>query len=329
MLNFAIKDGTEFIVFDMEWNQPIYGKEYNFDVSSLTGEIIEIGAVKYVYEGGVLSKVDTFARDIKPVMYRKIHYHVKKVTQKTNKDLMNGIPFEQAYNEFREFMGQASILVGWGNSDPDMLKQNLRFFDLDDDLHICFLDLQPVFSLFGGEKGKQRSVEFAVDYYNIDKSEGFHSAMSDAIYTGRIFEKIFEINKTAQVLSAISSSAIDPDIQSEYTFVGSPVKDPRLAFEGTHAFWGKCPICGKALKSKIGRFKIRKSEYALLYCSTHGEFFARSRAKRNRTGDYYASSVLRLATQNDYYLVACKKEEFDKFGVEGAPKPAEEKAPEN
>ena len=41
MLSRKITDGTEFVVFDMEWNQPMPGKEYPFDVSKLTGEIIE------------------------------------------------------------------------------------------------------------------------------------------------------------------------------------------------------------------------------------------------------------------------------------------------
>jgi hypothetical protein len=34
---------------------------------------------------------------------------------------------------------------------------------------------------------------------------------------------------------------------------------------------------------------------------------------------FYASAVLRFATQTDYYLVASKKEEFDKYGSTGAP----------
>ncbi|SCW36429.1 Inhibitor of the KinA pathway to sporulation, predicted exonuclease [Ruminococcaceae bacterium YRB3002] len=320
MLNFPITDGMELVVFDMEWNQPIYGKEYGFDVSALTGEIIEIGAVKYTYENGNLIRGKQFSRNIKPQVYTKLHYHVKKVTGKSNSDLLNGVSFAMAYHAFRAFIGKAQILVGWGNSDTAMLKQNLKFFDMDDDLNVYFLDLQPLFSLFSGEKGKQRSVEFAVDFYGIDKRIGFHSATSDAIYTGRILEKIFEQNKTAQVLSTISSSAIDPDVVSEFTFVGSPCASQDMAYEGARAFWATCPICKTALNEKIKRFRIRKSEYALLFCPEHGEFFARSRSKKNKTGEFYVSSVMRLATQNDYYLVACKKEEFDKYGASGAPK---------
>ena len=121
MLSRKITDGCEFVVFDMEWNQPFPGKEYPFDVSTLTGEIIEIGAVKYVYDNGQLIQQDVFSQDVRPTQYKKLHYHVKKVTQKKNSDLMKGRPFEDVSREFLEFCGPDAILVGWGNSDPAML----------------------------------------------------------------------------------------------------------------------------------------------------------------------------------------------------------------
>ena len=67
MLRRMIKDGDVIIVFDLEWNQPIPGKEYNFDVSSLTGEIIEIGAVKYVYMNGILVPKGELSCNVRPV----------------------------------------------------------------------------------------------------------------------------------------------------------------------------------------------------------------------------------------------------------------------
>ena len=137
MLSKKITDGTEFVVFDMEWNQPLPGKEYPFDVSRLTGEIIEIGAFKYVYDNGELIYKSSFSKDIAPVKYTKLHYHVKKVTHKKNADLLNGIPFKDAYLAFRDFCGNA-ILVGWGSSDPSMLKMNLEFFEIDVDFAVKF-----------------------------------------------------------------------------------------------------------------------------------------------------------------------------------------------
>ena len=325
MLSKKITDGTEFVVFDMEWNQPMPGKEYSFDVNKLTGEIIEIGAFKYVYDNGELLFKDSFSVDIAPVKYTKLHYHVKKVTHKKNADLLKGEPFQEAYRKFRTFCGDA-ILVGWGSSDPSMLKMNLEFFEMDSKLNLFFLDLQPIFSLFAGLQGTQRSVEAAVDFYNIDKNEFFHSATADAHYTGAVFEEIFKHNKPSEVISAISSSSIDPDIPSDFSFVGPECLDAVSAFATSKNFMTNCPLCNSKLSVKIPSFRIRKSQYALLECREHGELFSRTRVKKNRAGNHYAASVMRFATQNDYWLVASKKEEFDKYGEKG--KPAEKKEEE-
>lgn len=33
----GITDSTQFVIFDMEWNQPFPGKQYSFDASNLKG----------------------------------------------------------------------------------------------------------------------------------------------------------------------------------------------------------------------------------------------------------------------------------------------------
>lgn len=320
MLSKPVSNGTVFIVFDMEWNQPFPGKSYPFEVSTLSGEIIDIGAVKYVYENGNLKYIDEFFCDVKPEKYTKIHYHVKKVTHKTNADLRNGIPLKVAYSKFREFCGEEFILVGWGNSDPDMLKMNLKFFGMESNLQCYFLDVQPVFSLFSGEKGHQRSVEFAVDFYNIQKDDTFHSAVADARYTGEIFEKIFENNNSDEVLKVISTSALNPDLKREYTCVGSESDNTENALKLISGFCKVCPICDKIFTPKVVEFRIRKSCYGLYTCEEHGDFFYRARVKKNKTHKYYSAAVLRFATQTDYFLIENKKEEYDQYGQVGAPK---------
>ena len=326
MLSRMIKDGDVFIVFDLEWNQPFPGKEYSFDVSGLTGEIIEIGAVRMVYSGGTLIPDGVFSSDIKPVCYKTIHYHVKKVTHKTNADLAKGEPFEDAYRKFREFCGEDAILAGWSNSDTDMLKTNLKFFGMNDKLGMYFVDIQPLFSVFSTEKGRQRSVEFAVDYFGIPVEESFHSATSDAKYTAKILQNIFDRNKTSEVLSVISTSAVNCDMKREYTAVGAPCDHVSQALMLVDGFNSRCPVCDRPFNVKMKPFRIRKSSYGLLSCPNDGEFFARTRLKKNKEGKYYASSVLRFATQPDYFLVASKKEEYEKFGIDG--KPAEKKTPD-
>lgn len=319
MINEKIKNGTEFVIFDMEWNQPFPGREYKFDVSTLTGEIIEIGAVKFIYRDGKFEDAGIFSCDIKPQRYTKLHYHVKKVTHKTDADLLNGISFKKAYEKFMEFCGPDAILVGWGNSDPDMLKMNLKFFDMDYMLKRYFLDVQPVFSYFAGERGKQRSVEFAVDYYSIPKSDMFHSATADAKYTAEIFKCVLDCNQKSEVIRVIENSSIDPDVKREYVNVGSEAPNAMDSLKFVAGFTDNCPVCGERLNSEIDSFRIRKSIYALYSCKSHGDFFARTKIKKNKGGKYYAATVLRFATQNDYFLVSSKREEFVKFGEDGAP----------
>ena len=305
-----------YIILDLEWNNT-----YARRIKGFFNEIIEIGAVKFIYRDGKFEDAGIFSCDIKPQRYTKLHYHVKKVTHKTDADLLNGISFKKAYEKFMEFCGPDAILVGWGNSDPDMLKMNLKFFELEDQLNCYFLDIQPIFSMFAGERGKQRSVEFAVDYYGIPKNDSFHSATSDARYTGEIFKRIFDCNKTSEVLSVISSSSIDPDLKREYVNLGAETDNPIDALSMTEGWTCICPICSSKFREEISKFRIRKSVYALFACGEHGEFFSRTRIKKNKSGKYYAASVLRFATQTDYYLVASKREEYERFGSKGAPAP--------
>ena len=314
-----ICDGDVFIVFDLEWNQPIPGKEYNIDVSSLTGEIIEIGAVKLIYTGGRLMPHGEFSRDIRPKVYRKLHFHVKKVTHKSNADLLNGVPFEEAYTDFAEFCGEDAVLAGWGNSDTDMLKMNLAFLGMDDKLPWKFIDVQPLFSLFAGQDGKQRSVEFAVDYYDIPKEEVFHSATADAKYTARIMQSIFERSAQDKVEDAASDQIIDCNIKREYSHTGAPCRTQGQALSLVSGFNSKCPFCGRKFNVKIPLFRIRKSSYGLFECPKDGDFFGRTRVKKNGEGLYYAAAVLRLANQNDIFLIESKKAEFDRFGTSGRP----------
>ena len=328
MLSKKMVDGTELVVFDMEWNQPFSGKTVSNELTVLQGEIIEIGAVRYEYSGGRLNRKDIFSCDIKPVVYRKLHYHVMKITHKTDADLKKGISFEEAMEGFRKFCQGADLLVGWGNSDPKILKNNLKFFGMDDTIGMFFLDLQPIFSVFCGQPGQQKSVEFAVDYYNITKQDIFHSATADARYTGEVFEEIFDHNKPAEVISAVSSSSVDPDMPSDFSFIGTDVDAADKAFDEVSDRVVMCPLCSRPLESAIGSFRIRKSRYALMNCPSHGDLFVRVRVKRRAGGKFYAVAVMRFATQNDYYLVASKKEEFDRYGSKGAPIPVPEPAEE-
>ena len=68
-----------YIVFDLEWNQP-YSNDISFMKRTkmpLTGEIIQIGAVKL---NDKLDIVDHFTMFIKPQYLPRMHKHVRELT---------------------------------------------------------------------------------------------------------------------------------------------------------------------------------------------------------------------------------------------------------
>ena len=72
-----------------------FGKENTYD--RLPFEIIEIGAVKVNSKKEI---TDHFHRLIKPQVYKWIHDSIHEVIHVDYKDLMKGVPFEQAVREF-------------------------------------------------------------------------------------------------------------------------------------------------------------------------------------------------------------------------------------
>ena len=96
-----------FVVFDMEWNQPIPYMPSPVDPKILPGEIIEIGAVKVQMNSEsdyILSR--PFSMVIRPTYYRIMNKQVSKVINKSTDDLKSGLPFEEVYHRFMEFGDQ-------------------------------------------------------------------------------------------------------------------------------------------------------------------------------------------------------------------------------
>ena len=80
---------VNYIILDLEWNQPFNMKMMVKEPIMLSGEIIQIGAVK-LDEGFHL--VDTFKIMVTPKYYRTMHKKVSKLTNIKTEDLQYGFP---------------------------------------------------------------------------------------------------------------------------------------------------------------------------------------------------------------------------------------------
>ena len=95
-----------YIVLDMEWNQPMPGVrlEYKND-RCLANEIIQIGAVKMDEN---LQIIDTFEINIKPQELKHINHNVRKLTGIDDALLADASDLATAIAEFRTWCGTIS-----------------------------------------------------------------------------------------------------------------------------------------------------------------------------------------------------------------------------
>ena len=101
-----------YIVMDMEWNQPWPGSPSSKKVLPvpIRGEIIQIGAVRLTEDGEV---ADEFQVMIRPKFYRHLNRRVSKLTGiKENRLRDEGVPFPEAMALFQSWCGE-DISAAW------------------------------------------------------------------------------------------------------------------------------------------------------------------------------------------------------------------------
>ncbi len=136
-----------YIVFDLEWNQP-YSNDISFMKRTkmpLTGEIIQIGAVKLNEKMDI---VDHFTMFIKPQYLPRMHKHVRELTGILHHE--NSImvcPFKTAMQHFQNWCGYEYMLLSWGSDDILILRENLMLHRMKALSYDQWVDAQMIYSL--------------------------------------------------------------------------------------------------------------------------------------------------------------------------------------
>ena len=82
-----------YIVLDLEWNQPFTIKQMKRHPFPLIGEVIQIGAVKLDENFEV---VDNFKIPVCPKYYTRLHKHVEEITGLGQREISFGLSFKAA-----------------------------------------------------------------------------------------------------------------------------------------------------------------------------------------------------------------------------------------
>ena len=165
----------DYIVLDMEWNQPWPGSPSSRKVLpvDIRGEIIQIGAVRLTEERVV---ADEFQVLIKPKYYRHLNRRVSKLTGiKENQLKEDGIPFPAAMEQFKRWCGEDIIFLTWGFDDIGILRENLQLHGLETNWTEKWYNAQMIFNAQTDGSTAQKALKTAMEMFGIEAAYDGHT----------------------------------------------------------------------------------------------------------------------------------------------------------
>ena len=178
----------DYIVLDLEWNQPLSPQRMVRDPFKLPGEIIQFGAVR-IDDLKSLNITDRYSEIVKPVFYTKMQKHVTKVTDLTDEIVSRGRPFKTVCREFLEWCGEDFAFITWSENDIYMLEDNMSIHEMDiSGLPECY-DVQLLFDDQVTQEDRNFALSYAMWKFGI-KPERTHDALNDAVNTVEVMKNL-------------------------------------------------------------------------------------------------------------------------------------------
>lgn len=218
-----------YIIMDLEFNQPFdfSNKAKKKPNPEIPFEIIQIGCVKLDEN---MKKIDDINLMIKPIVYKRLHPFVQKITGFNQGSFVDGLTFIEAYEKLSEFVNaQESVFCVWGDVDLKLLFKNISYYKQDKGLMPKeFVNVQKL----AGKKlswasGNLIGLKTAIEEFEIEIDLPFHDAFNDAHYTSLILKKldgveenigVYQISKKAKK-SNKNDLIKQTDIISLYNYV--------------------------------------------------------------------------------------------------------------
>lgn len=301
-----------YVVFDLEWNQPSDGKTSR--ERDLLFEIIEIGAVKLDSEG---NKIAEFSETIKPQVYNKLNFHIQKMLGIRMSDLKHSPTFPIVAKRFLKWCGDDVIFCTWGSQDLTELQRNISYYDMKpmSDGPIMFYNLQKIYADHIGGEAQAYNLESAVDNLGITKDIPFHRAYADAYYTAKIMAMMnkdcFYKGRSFDLyhLPRSEKEEIYDVIDSESLFVSKGYTD-RSEITGNRKLMAMtCAKCKKrSLRPKVRWFSSNsKLYYGAAVCMVHGPIKCRLKLKHSDQGLVYIEKTMTYGTYDDIEEIKSRK----------------------
>ena len=290
----------DYIVLDMEWNQPWPGSPSARKVLpvQIRGEILQIGAVRVTQDRQV---ADEFQVLIKPKYYRRLNRRVSKLTGIKESQLREeGVPMAEAIARFRNWCGEDVIFLTWGFDDITILRENLQLYGLDDSWIKVWYNAQMIFNAQTDGSNAQKALKTAMEIFEIEATRPAHDALGDAYHTALICARL-DLEKGAKEYDQALKSHVNgfhgaelPGCISRKVFYD--YADKRAALAAMSGAENQCPVCKRQMIGTRWFAQPGKRYMDLATCSEHGQFLIRVRLSDQPDGTVRVSRLTYEAT---------------------------------
>lgn len=304
-----------YIILDMEWNQPWPGSPSSKKVLpvQIRGEIIQIGAVRVTEDQQVS---DEFQVMIKPKYYRKLNRRVSKLTGIKESQLKEeGIPFPEAMERFQSWCGKDVIFLTWGFDDIMILRENLRLYGIGEDWTDRWYNTQMIFNAQTDGSNAQKALKTAMEIFGIEATRPAHDALGDAYHTALICARLDLKRGTQEYEEALKNhengfhGAQLPGCISRKVF--RDYADKHAALSAMTGPENKCPTCGRQMLGSRWFAQPGHRYMDLATCPDHGKFLIRVRLSDQPDGTVRVSRLTYEATSEAAEAYARRAEKAD------------------
>ena len=305
----------DYIVLDMEWNQPWPGSPSSRKTLpvAIRGEIIQIGAVRVSENAEVL---DEFQVLIKPKFYRHLNRRVSKLTGIKEARLRDeGIPFPDAMERFRNWCGEDIVFLTWGFDDIGILRENLRLFNLPEDWTAKWYNAQMIFNAQTDGSNAQKALKTAMEIFGIEATRPAHDALGDAYHTALICARL-DLKRGAQEYDEALKNhengfhgAELPGCIARKVFYD--YADKRAALSAMAGEENICPVCQSRMLGSRWFAQPGHRYMDLATCPEHGKFLIRVRLSIQEDGKIRVSRLTYEATSEAAEVYARRAEKAD------------------
>ena len=312
-----------YVTLDLEWNQAYAQKALAVQRQlscRLRGEVIQIGAVKLDENMNICGSYQII---VKPKYFKKIHRHVSELTGITQEKMDMGTPLDEAAERFKRWCGKDYAFLTWGPDDIPMLKENLNASGISSDWVGEVYDLQKIFNTRTDGLSKQRSLEYAMDYFEIPQNLPAHDALNDAYFTALVAQRLDVPDAIKTYVSQNGDNLEegvwgDADAGEEGYVTIDELLSEKAIKEPT------CPICGEKMRELGKPLHSKGQKYTFYFgCEKDGEMLITLRLHRNFNETWRAKRTVKKADEaalKSYKEGLAKHETFKKKIVRRRPR---------